>query len=469
MGGSYMMEDKTMIAAGQLKGREDAVKLVRERKAADAKIIKVYTSTTPEQLKAITDEAHRLGLKVSGHIGIGAKEAALNGIDNLAHATGLPLPDMLKPEDLDKLSDMRVIDSGRLRVNYVKIGRPWDKNRELWGPNVDLTEFPLFIEDPRRIMAFGLMDRGLAMDLIKVLVQKHVAIESCMGYTFRNVHDRVDEFRAEDIALLNDPNLHYIPERFRMNILDYSIVSRFRPDELELMKKGYHNFQWFTKAFIEAGGKVHTGMDTSSPYHATMLPGVAVRREMQLLVDSGVPPMTAIQAATKWPAELLQQTKDLGTLEPGKLADLLILSRDPIQDITAFKDIEVVMKDGLELERGYHYSFKNPMPNPEERDLSFADWTVSEIPTRITSIAPSVIVEDGPAFKLTLKGREFVSSSVIEFAGTPLETEFVSPSELRATVPAEIVKRVGTYAIQVTHRPLAWGKTNRAFLLIKYK
>src|SRR3990170_6234838 len=127
------------------------------------------------------------------------------------------------------------------------------------------------------------------------------------------------------------------------------------------------------------------------------------------------------------------------------------------------------MKDGIEMERGYHYYFKNPLPDPLERDLSYADWTVSEIPTRITSISPQVVVEEGPAFALTIKGHEFVSSSVIEFNGTPLETQFVSLSELKATVPAELVKRVGTYPIQITHRPPAWGKTNKAFLLVKYK
>ena len=179
--------------------------------------------------------------------------------------------------------------------------------------------------------------------------------------------------------------------------------------------------------------------------------------------------MTAIQAATKWPAELLQQTKDLGTLEPGKLADLLILARDPLQDITAYKKIDVVMKDGIEMQRGYHANFRNPLPDPEERDLSFPDWTGSEIPTRIASISPTAIDEDGPAFKLTVMGHEFVSSSIIQFGDTKLETEFVSPSELRATVPAELVKSVGTYPVQVVHRLPAWGKTNKEFLLVKYK
>ena len=470
MGGSYMIEDKAMIEAGQLKGREDSIRLVRERVQAGAKIIKVYTSTTVDQLKAITEEAHRSGLKVSGHIGISAKEAALAGIDNLAHATGMPIPDMLKPEDLDKLPDMRVFDTERLRVYFPKITRPWDRARELWGPNTDLTEYPLFIEDPRRIMAFGLMDRGLAQDLITLFVKEQVFIESCIGYMFRYVNDHVGEWREEERRLMGDPNLAYIPARYKMNILDYSLMDKFRPDELALMKKGYQNYLWFTKTFVDAGGKITTGMDTSSSYHATMVPGLSTPREMQILVDGGLTPMQAILAPTKWSAELLGQTKDLGTLEPGKLADLLILRRDPLQDIKAVRDIEMVMQDGESLRLGYHFDFTHPIPEPAERQLAYSDWTVSDIPTHIESLSPAVVVEGSAPITLTVRGKEFVTSSIVKFDDKVLlKTELVGPTELRATVPAELLRNVGTYKIRVVHRPPAWGETNAEFLIVKFK
>ena len=470
IGGTYMIEDATMIEAGQIKDREDALRRVRDAIRAGAKIIKVYTSTTADQLKVIAEEAHRAGLKVSGHIGFSAREAALAGIDNLAHATGLPVPDLLQPADLDQLADMRVFDTERLRVYFPKITRPWDRARDLWGPNPDLTEYPLYIEDPRRIMAFGLMDRGLAQDLINLLVKEQVFIESCIGYTFRYVNDHVEEWRAEEQKLLSDPKLHYVWERYRMNILDYSLMEKFRPDELELMKQGYRNFLWFTKTFVDAGGKVTTGMDTSSSYHATMVPGLSVPREMQLLVDAGLTPMQAIQAATKWAAELLGQAKELGTLEPGKLADLLILRRDPLQDITAVRDIEMVMQDGESLRLGYHYDFTHPIPEPAEYQLMYPDWTVSEIPTRIQSISPPAVAEGSDAVALTITGKEFVSSSIVQFNDKLLlKTEFVSPMELRATVPADLLKNVGTYPIRVVHRAPAWGKTNAAYLIVKFR
>jgi len=448
---------------------EEAVAQVRGLVNNGSKIIKVYTSVTPRVLEAITREAHRLGVKVSGHIGMGAREAALAGIDNLAHATGLPVPDLLRAADLEKLSQMRVIDTGRLRVAFPEIDHPWNSRTEEFGPNPDLTEYPLFIEDPRRIMAFGLMDRDLASDLIELLVREEVFIESCIGYIFRHVNPYVEEWRAEDLALLDNANLHYIPERFRMNILDYSILDQFTPDELELMKQGYRNYLWFTKAFVDAGGKISTGMDTTSPYHATMLPGLAVPREMQLLVDAGLTPMQAIQAATKWAAELLQQQKDLGTLEAGKLADLLILGSNPLQDIRAFRDIEMVIKDGRRMETGYHYDYKNPMPSRAEYELVFGDWVISELPTHITSISPQVVVEGSEPFTLTVRGKDFVSSSVIQFEDTLLRTEFVDSTQLRATVPVNSVKSVGTYLVRVVHRAPAWGKTNALEFYVKFR
>ncbi|MBI4465657.1 MAG: amidohydrolase family protein [Acidobacteria bacterium] len=465
----YMMEDRAMLEANILKGREDAIRRVRELAQAGSNIIKVYTSVTPELLQAITQEAHRLRLRVSGHIGFGARAAALAGIDNLAHATGLPIPDLLQPEDLDKLADWPVVDTGRLRVNFPQIARPWDRSTQLWGPNPDLTEYPLFIEDPRRLMAFGLMDPLRAKDLIQLLVQRNVFIESCIGYIFRNVHNHVQQWAEEDRLLLNDPNLRYIPERYRMNMLDYSLLDKLTPPELELIQKGYTNFQWFIRSFLEAGGKVTTGMDTSSSYHATMLPGLAVRREMQLLVEAGIPPMKTIQAATKWAAELLGQDKDLGTLEAGKLADLIVLRRNPLEDITALQEIELVMRDGEVMKTGYHYYFSNPISEPIEYQLSFPDWTVSEIPTRLTSLSPAVMEEGSDTFTLTVRGSELVSTSVVQLGATPLETRFISPSELQAIVPENLVKQVGTYPVRVVHRGPGWGKTNALFFIVKFR
>ena len=102
--------------------------------------------------------------------------------------------------------------------------------------------------------------------------------------------------------------------------------------------------------------------------------------------------------------------------------------------------------------------------------LAYPDWIISEIPTHITSISPAVVTEDSGPVTLTLRGSEFVTSSTVQFDGKYLlKTELVSPTELRATVPAELVHKVGTYSVRVVHRAPGYGQTNAEFLIVKFR
>jgi imidazolonepropionase-like amidohydrolase len=446
---------------------EAARQETRELIGKGADFIKVYTQVTPEILKVVAEEAHKAGRIVEGHLGIGARAAANAGIDGLTHCTGIAI-DTVPQAALDQVPSMRVIDTGRQRVIFPTVST-WNQSKAE-GPNPDLTEYWLFIEDPRHLMLLGLMDRPMAQDLIKLLLEKQIFIESCLGYIFRNVHDHVAEYRKEDDELLRRPDLHYIPELVKYNVLDYSLLDHLKPDELELMKKGYRNLQWFTKTFVSGGGKMVVGPDTTSVNHATMLPGVATRREMQLLVDAGLTPMQAIHAATLWPAQILGKHKDLGTLEKGKIADLLVLRRNPLQDITALKEIEMVMQAGRMLPVGYHYDFANPIPWPPEEGVDFgARGPVSAIPQVITGFSPRVVVEGSGDVALTINGREFVSTSTVKVGDHLLRTERVSPAELKATIPADLLKKVGTYPLKVVHRLPGWGETNTVYLIVKFR
>ena len=431
--------------------------------------VKVYTGITPEHLKVVAEEAHRAGLHIEGHLGISARDAIEAGIDGLTHASGIAYS-TVRPEVLEMLPDMRVVDSSYRRVRWPHISS-WDESRT-GGPNPDISEYWLYLEDPRRLMMFGMMDRDMARDLIDLMVDKNVFIESCLTYIFRHVHDRMEQYRAEDYLLLGDPNLHYIPELVRKNVLDYSLLDKVNEKELALMRKGYENFQWFFKTFVDAGGRLILGPDTTSINHATMLPGVVTRREMQLLVDSGISPMQAIQAGTLWAAEVIDQDKDLGSVEEGKIADLLILPRNPLDDITAYKDIELVMQNGRVLDHGFHYYFNNPIPWPAGNVISYADegfGPVTEIPASIVGISPRAIVEGSGDINLSVTGGDFISTSTIEFDGQWLETELINPGEVRATVPARLLQNVGTYSVRIAHRKPGWGKTNTMYLIVKFK
>ena len=70
-------------------------------------------------------------------------------------------------------------------------------------------------------------------------------------------------------------------------------------------------------------------------------------REMSALVDSGMTPSEVISAATKTNAEILGQFDQLGSIESGKFADLIVVDGNPLADINALRHVNIVVKDGV--------------------------------------------------------------------------------------------------------------------------
>jgi imidazolonepropionase-like amidohydrolase len=77
-----------------------------------------------------------------------------------------------------------------------------------------------------------------------------------------------------------------------------------------------------------------------------VFPGVSLHREIELLASAGLTPMQAIMAATKNASALLGHADRLGTLEAGKIADVLVLSANPLENISNIRSIEMVLRDG---------------------------------------------------------------------------------------------------------------------------
>jgi predicted amidohydrolase YtcJ len=103
------------------------------------------------------------------------------------------------------------------------------------------------------------------------------------------------------------------------------------------------NAERSARQFIDAGAYMGVGTDAASPlnFHTE-----AMWREMSALVDSGMTPLQVISAATKTNAEILGHADELGTIEPGKLADLIIVRGNPLADIDALQHVDIVVKDG---------------------------------------------------------------------------------------------------------------------------
>ena len=104
------------------------------------------------------------------------------------------------------------------------------------------------------------------------------------------------------------------------------------PEELKLVGRMYR-----------AGVGILAGSDTYNPY---VYPGFSLHEELSLLVEAGLPPMAALQAAIIGPARFMGQAERRGTVEVGKVADLVLLDRDPLADIHNTTSIRAVILGG---------------------------------------------------------------------------------------------------------------------------
>ena len=99
------------------------------------------------------------------------------------------------------------------------------------------------------------------------------------------------------------------------------------------------------RAFVKAGGFLLAGPDPTGI--GGVVAGFGDQREVELLVEAGFTPVEAIHIATSNGAQFLGEAEHIGTLAPGKQADLLVIHGDPSSNINDIERIEVVFKDGV--------------------------------------------------------------------------------------------------------------------------
>jgi imidazolonepropionase-like amidohydrolase len=118
---------------------------------------------------------------------------------------------------------------------------------------------------------------------------------------------------------------------------EYSLRGRLMQASLQIVGK-----------MQRAGVPMLAGTDTTAPF---IFPGSSLHEELALLVQAGLTPMQALQAATKLPAEFLGRQQTQGTIEKGKLADLVLLDANPLDDIHNTERISAVILRGKLLNR----------------------------------------------------------------------------------------------------------------------
>jgi imidazolonepropionase-like amidohydrolase len=284
-------------------GENDARKAVDRLVSAGVDFIKIYTHVDPPLLRAILDEAHTFNVAVAAHLGMtDAMTAARSGITSIEHMTGVP----------EAVSRER---SSLLASHYRGFFPGWTSFERSWAD----------------------LDSAALTQLAGRLAQERVTLVPTLI-----LHEALS--RLGDPAMLRDPALADVPEAARQEWDVPGMITRAGWDQADFaaFQRSRPTQNLFVRVFAAAGGRIVTGTDSPNQL---LVPGYSEHRELELLVAAGMSPREALRAATRNAAVLLG-ADSLGLLAPGKVADLLVLTKDPLVDIRNTRAIEAVMSRG---------------------------------------------------------------------------------------------------------------------------
>jgi imidazolonepropionase-like amidohydrolase len=284
----------------QLKDAHDARATVGFWAAQGVTSFKAYMNITRAELKAAIEEAHKRGLKVTGHLcSITYPEAVELGIDNLEH--GFFVNTQLDP---GKQPD---------------VCPPTNGNSTLAKMTPDTPE---------------------AKALIALLVSHHVAITSTLP-VFQSDDPARLHVQPRVLAMMSPPTREAYLTTRNTELMRAAANPKAAADRAQLFKNGMA----MERAFVAAGGLLMGGPDPTGD--GGTLPGFGDQREVELLVDAGFTPVEAIKIATLNGAVYLGRDKTIGSIEPGKNADMVVVKGNPAANINDIENTEIVFKDGV--------------------------------------------------------------------------------------------------------------------------
>jgi imidazolonepropionase-like amidohydrolase len=299
---------------------DEARAYVRRLVAAGVDLIKVDLTITDDQLRAVIEEANAAGLRVVGHTQ-NIRRAAEMGFKHMEHTDTMARA-LLDPEGN---ADPRLFPPCCRPVALPAVAPERDVDPKLFPP------------------------------LIKYLVGQGVYVNPTMVLTWGAATPRWRDWKTDATQLLKDPSLAFVPANVRQLWTQPPGQGR----------DGYKNAAEFLRTYSEAGGKVLAATDTGCCDE--IIPGLSLHYEMQMLTDAGITPMKAIQGATLWAAEVIGQSKDLGSIQSGKIADFTVIEGNPLADIAATRNVRMVIKAGKVMDTKYDPRWVNPIPRPSAR------------------------------------------------------------------------------------------------------
>jgi len=282
----------------------DGRKVVDDLKARGVDFIKIQSLIPREGYFAAADEAKKLGIVFVGHVpdAVRASEASDAGQKSIEHFTGIfegcsTIEDQLLKGPKGLGLNVKTYDPGRAKtlIALMAKNQTWQVPTLVW-------------------------ERG--------------------------------QWLVDDIDKSHDPLTKYAPAAWRdrtwpMFVSD--IMKTMDTDPLPVRKKFVQMELDMTLAMFRAGVPFMAGTDTAAGVH--VFPGFSLHEELALFVRAGLTPLQALQTATRNPAKFMNRLADMGTVEQGKLADLVLLDANPLDDIDNTRKIRAVVLAGRYFDR----------------------------------------------------------------------------------------------------------------------
>ncbi len=259
--------------------------------------IKIYSSMKPELVPVIAAEAHKRGLRVSGHVpsGMIAEQFVRDGADEIQH------------------------------MNFVFLN---------FMPDVKETRTPArFIEPGKRGGALDL-NSAAVNSFIALLKEHHTVIDPTMGVWEDTYLDRPGV-----PAIADAPLFDMLPVQVqRGSKAASSALAATDPATDKLYREAYANMLRMVKKLYDSGVQLVAGTDAGSGY--------AFHRELEIYCEAGIPAAQVLRIATLEAARVMHRDQELGSIAPGKYADMILVSGNPLAHISDIRKIDTVFKNG---------------------------------------------------------------------------------------------------------------------------
>lgn len=276
--------------------KEEAVAWVDTFARKGYQQIKIYSSIRPEWVFPIVVRAKTLGLRISGHIPafMTAEKAILEGYQEIQHLN-------------------------MLFLNF-------------YGDSLDTRSPARFILPAQKAASFDFNSAKFKY-LVRMMLDRKIVIDPTVNIfedMFTSRPGKTDEaFRSI---------LHRMPVMVQRNLRNGGNGLPYSEKEEELFRRSFDAFLKMIKTLHDSGVQIVPGTDN--------WPGFSLHRELELYVKAGIPPTQVLKLATYDCARLIGRSNDLGSIEKGKKANLLLVEGDPTHQISDIRKVVWVMKEG---------------------------------------------------------------------------------------------------------------------------